>query len=471
MFESFLKEGSDGRPTAANLNPKCHLLHNITVRTILARAGSWDKVNNTDLNIVYHLLHKKPLNLGYLILAHMKQSASARRSAPYAMLLTKIFREFNVPLDDEVSLDECAVIDGSILGRLRIATVPKPKRKKTATHKISGSVKKKGKVVEPLPEAEAEAEEELPAHESDLSESGSETPEPSEEIVYSTPEPEPESPKEESESETGESEDDSESEEEPENENQNEATKETVQQDHALAEDNFTPKHNSPPIPSPRKSPIPIPLEPQPSPLPNLNEDIQEGFNSMFFDPASVIPFNLNPYQYYSMTGGFHPDDEMHGIGTQGQTSNPSTSFISPTKSSNPLTDTAHHFLVSPLIDPKINKTSSSSPLPEPSQFGSLGSFGNTDSGNTAAATVPTPAAAPAGPTNADVILNIVGLQQTIASYGNRQAFMNNWLLGDFLPAVAPNLPPPFLPDIAYPILPVSTAPGSTDPAPPPPPA
>jgi len=35
------------------------------------------------------------------------------------------------------------VIDGSILGRLHIATVPKPKKKKTATHKISGSVKKK----------------------------------------------------------------------------------------------------------------------------------------------------------------------------------------------------------------------------------------------------------------------------------------------------------------------------------------
>jgi len=164
VLESFLKEGSDGRPTAANLNPKCHLLHNITVRTILARAGSWDKVNNTDLNIVYHLVHKKPLNLGYLILAHMKHSAFARRSAPYAMLLTKIFKEFNVPLDDEVSVDECAVIDGSILGLLRIATVPKPKRKKPATHEINGSVKKKGKVDEPLPKAE----EELTEHESDL---------------------------------------------------------------------------------------------------------------------------------------------------------------------------------------------------------------------------------------------------------------------------------------------------------------
>jgi len=200
----------------------------------------------------------------------------------------------------------------------------------------------------------------------------------------------------------------------------------------------------------------------------------------MFFYPAFMIPFNLNPYQYYSMTGGFHPDDEMHGIGTQGQTSNtnPSTSFISPTKSSdNPLMDVSHNFLVSPLIDPKLKKSFSSSPLPEPSQFGSLGSFGNTDSGNITAA-APTPDAAPAGPTNADVILNIVGLQQTITIYGNRHAFMNNWMLGEFLPAVAPNLPPPFLPEIAYPILPVSTAPapeplapGSTDPAPPPPPA
>lgn len=53
----------------------------------------------------------------------------------------------------------------------------------------------------------------------------------------------------------------------------------------------------------------------------------------------------------------------------------------------------------------------------------------------------------------------MVGLQQTVASYGNRQAFMNNWLLSDFLPAVAPNLAAPFLPEIVYPILPVSAAP------------
>ena len=96
----------------------------------------------------------------------MKHSASHCCSAPYAMLLTKIFRELQVPLDDEIGFDECVVIYGSNLGRLRIATVPKPKRKKTTTQKISGSVKKKGKVGESL----AEAEEELPEHEADLSE-------------------------------------------------------------------------------------------------------------------------------------------------------------------------------------------------------------------------------------------------------------------------------------------------------------
>ncbi|KEH29519.1 hypothetical protein MTR_4g040530 [Medicago truncatula] len=338
VFASFLKDGSDEKPTAANLTSLCDLFQNITVRTIVSRAGSWDKVNNSDLIVVYHLLKKKPLNLG----------------------------------------------------RLGFAIGPKHKRKKTATHKISKSVKKKGKVGEPL--AEVEAEEELPEHETDLFESGSETPEPSEEIEYSTPEPEP--------------------------------------------------------------------------------ENVQEGFNSMFIDSASVIPFNLNPYQYYSTTGGFHPDDEMQGI-FQGQTSNtfPSTSFISPTKSSNnPLMEVACNFIASPILDPKLNKPSSSSPLPEPSQFGSLGSFGDTNSENTNA-----PVAAPAGPTNADVILNIVGLQQTVASYGNRQALMNNWMLGEFLPAVAPNLATPFLPEIAYPILPVSVAPTAapatkpSDQAPPPP--
>lgn len=149
MLASFLKEGSDEKPTASNLTPLCHLFHNITVRNILSRAGSWDKVNNSDLIVIYHLMKKKSLNLGYLILTHMKHSASRRRTAPYAMLLTKIFREFKVPLDDEVSLDECAVIDGSNLGRLGFTIGPKLKGNKTATHKISKSVKKKGKVGEP----------------------------------------------------------------------------------------------------------------------------------------------------------------------------------------------------------------------------------------------------------------------------------------------------------------------------------
>jgi len=53
----------------------------------------------------------------------------------------------------------------------------------------------------------------------------------------------------------------------------------------------------------------------------------------------------------------------------------------------------------------------------------------------------------------------MVGLQQTVASYGNRQAVMNNWMLGEFLPVVAPNLTPPFLPEIAYLILPVAHVP------------
>ena len=95
------------------------------------------------------------------------------------------------------------------------------------------------------------------------------------------------------------------------------------------------------------------------------------------------------------------------------------------------------------------------------------GSFGNTDSGNT-----PVPTTAPVGPTNADVILNMVGLQQTVASYGHRQTVMNNWTFGEFIHVVAPNLPPLFLPEIAYPILPVThvPVPESSDHAPSPPP-
>ena len=109
------------------------------------------------------------------------------------------------------------------------------------------------------------------------------------------------------------------------------------------------------------------------------------------------------------------------------------------------------------------NSTNPLLPLP----YQNLSNSGNTNA--------PDAAHAPTGPTDADVILNIVGLQQTVTSYGNRQAFMNNWMLGEFLTTVAPNLPPPFLPEIAYPILTVSAAPAPapspSDQAPPPPPA
>jgi len=118
--------------------------------------------------------------------------------------------------------------------------------------------------------------------------------------VYTTPEPEPESPEEESgdaEAEAGEYEDDYE--EEPENENKVKDEHEDVhlnhQNDYVFSEDNFTPDHNTRPIPSPRRSPTPIRFEHQSSPLPNLNEDVQEGFNSMFFDPASLILLTLTP--------------------------------------------------------------------------------------------------------------------------------------------------------------------------------
>ena len=336
-------------------------------------------------------------------------------------------------------------------------------------------------------------EDELHEHEPDMSESGSKTFDPSfEEIEYTTPEKEPKSPKEgsgESEAENGEFEDDSESEkeEELENENKDKSEHEDVQMnqqdDHALFEDNFTLDHNTPHIPSPRKSPSPIPHEDQPPPLQNLDVELEEGFNTMFLDPVQLIPFSQNPYQYYSMTEGFHPNDEMHGI-SQGQTSNtiPLTSYISPTKSSdNPLLEATRNFLISPSLDSRLNKPSSSSLLPEPSHIGSLGYFSNTDTANSNGlpknssrkVNMASTAAVERGPTNTDVSLNLIGLQQTVASYGNRQAIMNNWMLGDFLPVVAPNLPPPFLLDISYPILLVIVVPvpEPSDPAPPPLPA
>nr|XP_004516849.1 uncharacterized protein LOC101500955 [Cicer arietinum] len=89
---------------ASNLPPMCRIYHNICVHSIVPRAGSYEKVTELDILIIHHLLTGTPLHMGNIIFSYMLNAAIVGRSAPYGMILTKIFKFFKVPLDDEESI-------------------------------------------------------------------------------------------------------------------------------------------------------------------------------------------------------------------------------------------------------------------------------------------------------------------------------------------------------------------------------
>jgi hypothetical protein len=73
----------------------------------LPRKGSFDVVTKNDLLIVYHLLFGERMNLPFTLIHHMiatAQSTSKQTCVPYGMLLSKVFRELKVPLEDEQSV-------------------------------------------------------------------------------------------------------------------------------------------------------------------------------------------------------------------------------------------------------------------------------------------------------------------------------------------------------------------------------
>nr|XP_004497831.1 uncharacterized protein LOC101491671 [Cicer arietinum] len=89
---------------ASNLHPICRILHNICVYSIAPRAGSFEKVTELDIMIIHHLIIASPLHLGNVIFWFMLNAVLMGRSAPYGMLLTKVFKFFKIPLEDEPSI-------------------------------------------------------------------------------------------------------------------------------------------------------------------------------------------------------------------------------------------------------------------------------------------------------------------------------------------------------------------------------
>lgn len=80
-----------------DLKPLPKVFNNIKQHSILPHYGSHEFVFNNDALIIYHLLHRKRLNLPHIFIQNMI-------TFPYGMVLTRIFRCFNIPLTTETSI-------------------------------------------------------------------------------------------------------------------------------------------------------------------------------------------------------------------------------------------------------------------------------------------------------------------------------------------------------------------------------
>ncbi|KAK2455455.1 hypothetical protein QL285_002908 [Trifolium repens] len=107
LFREMFEPGVDLKePPASKLLPSYKLLHNMCLHAVFPRTGSMHRVTDNDAMVMYHMYNKIPLNLPYAILHHMintVESGAKKKTLPYGMILTKIFRRFNVSFKKEES--------------------------------------------------------------------------------------------------------------------------------------------------------------------------------------------------------------------------------------------------------------------------------------------------------------------------------------------------------------------------------
>ncbi|KAJ1432729.1 hypothetical protein SESBI_06476 [Sesbania bispinosa] len=79
------------------------LLFNVVSKTLIPRAGLFEKLYPSDLLATFHLIEARKINLPHIILFHMAHSLTTNllSSLVYPMLLTRAFKHFDVPPEGE----------------------------------------------------------------------------------------------------------------------------------------------------------------------------------------------------------------------------------------------------------------------------------------------------------------------------------------------------------------------------------
>ena len=88
--------------SANQLSSEMRLLHSIVTHILFPKIGHFDFISERDLIIMYCILEEHPLNLSNLVISHMIEGSTKKNMClPYGMVLTLIFREFGVPINEE----------------------------------------------------------------------------------------------------------------------------------------------------------------------------------------------------------------------------------------------------------------------------------------------------------------------------------------------------------------------------------
>ncbi|KAB1203470.1 hypothetical protein CJ030_MR8G006648 [Morella rubra] len=91
------------RPTAGDLSIPRRLLHHMVCNIILPRMGKFEYITFLDLFVMYCLITHMPMNVGHLMVNHMKAATEKKKQGlPYGMFFTHLFQILDVDLTREV---------------------------------------------------------------------------------------------------------------------------------------------------------------------------------------------------------------------------------------------------------------------------------------------------------------------------------------------------------------------------------
>ncbi|AES59994.1 hypothetical protein MTR_1g038730 [Medicago truncatula] len=108
VYQDMFLPGTTGL-ISSNLQKVPKMFNLLSQHSLIPRSGNHGHVTKNDLMIIYHMFFEKQLCLPYVIIHHMMAAAAKdnkKYCLPYGMMLTRIFKEKGVVLENEDSVFE-----------------------------------------------------------------------------------------------------------------------------------------------------------------------------------------------------------------------------------------------------------------------------------------------------------------------------------------------------------------------------